>query len=58
MAKKALKKLPKGMVTVFKIKNRAGFAAICLKNLTEGSTAAQAMDRLKNPLKRMGYELN
>lgn len=58
MPKKSLKKLPKSMVTVFKIKNRRGFAAICLKNLTEGTSASQALERLKNPLRRMGYELN
>lgn len=52
-----LKKLSKSKVQVLKLKNRRGYAAICLNNLTEGSTAAQAVSRLKNPLRRMGYEL-
>lgn len=53
-----LKKLSKSRIQVLKLKNRKGYAAICLNNLTEGTTPAQAVARLKNPLKRMGYELN
>ena len=58
MAKKALRKLSKKKVSVFKIKNRRGFAAICLSNLTEGRSAAEAVARLTHPLRRMGYQLN
>ena len=54
---KTLKKIARGKVTVFKIKNRRGFAAVCFNNLTEGRTADQAVARLRHPLKRMGYEL-
>ena len=55
---KSLRKLPKNWIQVIKLKNRKGYAAFCLSNLTEGSTPAQAVARLKHPLKRMGYELN
>jgi hypothetical protein len=55
--KKALRRISHNTVKTFKIKNRSGYAAICLNNLTEGSSSAQAISRLKNPLKRMGYEL-
>jgi hypothetical protein len=58
MAKeKELRKLPMSQVKTFKIKNRKGYAAICLDNLTEGSTVKQAIDRLERPLKRMGLTL-
>jgi len=39
-------------VEVFKIKNRAGFAAICCQHLTEGKTPAQACQRLQKALRR------
>lgn len=58
MVKKALKKLTSSHVTIFKIKNRSGYAALCLKNLTEGKTPLQAYHRLTHPLRRMGYELD
>ncbi len=57
MSKAKLKKLPKSRVQIIKLRNRRGYAALCLNNLTEGSSPAQACARLKNPLKRMGYEL-
>lgn len=57
MAKKPLKRISPSNIIIFKIKNRSGFAAICMKNLTEGRTPAQAVNRLANPLKRMGLEL-
>ncbi len=57
MKHKKLKKIGTGKVTVFKIKNRRGYAAICFGNLTEGKTAAQACARLKHPLRRMGFDL-
>ena len=53
-----MKKLSKSRVQVIKLKNRKGYAALCLNNLTEGASPAQAVARLKHPLKRMGYELN
>lgn len=59
MAQKAktLRKLSMSKVNIIKLKNRRGYAAICLNNLTEGKTPAQAVSRLHHPLKRMGYEL-
>ena len=52
-----LEKLSSSQVVVFKIRNRQGYAAICMNNLTEGKTPQEAFDRLANPLKRMGYEI-
>ena len=57
MAKKKLRKLSRGKVSIFKIKNRRGFAAICMSNLTEGRTPAQALARMAKAVKRLGYEL-
>jgi len=58
MAKqKQLKRIKPKLITIFKVKNRKGYAAICLSNLTEGSTPLQAFRRLLHPLNRMGYEL-
>ena len=57
MAKKALKKVASGKVTIFKIKNRNGYAAICMNNLTEGNTPLQAFYRMVKAVKRAGYEL-
>ncbi len=39
-------------VTVFKIKNRRGFAAVCERHLTEGKDRGEAVERLKKALKR------
>ena len=39
-------------VKVFKIRNRRGYAAVCRDHLTEGSTAAQALDRMNKALRR------
>lgn len=58
MVKKALKKITSGHVTIFKIKNRSGYAAVCFNNLTEGKTPLQAYNRLKHPLRRIGIELD
>jgi len=41
-----------GKVSIFKIKNRTGFAAICCGHLTEGTTKEQAQARMKKALKR------
>lgn len=57
-APKKMKKIGRSKVAVFKIRNRRGWAAICLQNLTEGPSAEQAIRRLKHPLRRMGYELS
>jgi hypothetical protein len=57
MPKSKLKKISKSKIQIIKLRNRRGYAAICLNNLTEGLTPAQAISRLKNPLKRMGLEL-
>ena len=55
---KQLKKLSKSRVQTFKIKNRGGYAAICLGNLTEGPTSNEAIRRIAKPLKRQGYLLS
>jgi len=57
MPAKSLKPLPSRKVTIFKIKNRRGFAAVCLLNLTEGSTPAQAYERMVKAVRRAGFEL-
>ena len=57
MEEEPLKQLDAGAVNVFKIKNRAGYAAVCLDNLTEGKTPDEAFRRLLHPLRRMGYQL-
>ena len=57
MQEKPLRKLSSTQITLFKIKNRRGFAAIALNNLTEGNTAAQAFQRLHHPLRRLGFAL-
>ena len=57
MAKKVLKKLSASKVETFKIRNRQGYAALCMGNLTEGNTPAIAMARMAKAVKRMGYLL-
>jgi len=54
---KVLRKVSKNKVTVFKIKNRKGYAAICMNNLTEGATRGVVLDRMNKALKRSGYTL-
>lgn len=39
-------------VEIFKIKNRAGFAAVCFEHLTEGKTAQEAYERMVKALRR------
>ena len=39
-------------ITVFKIKNRSGYAAICKEHLTEGRSKEQALARMNKALKR------
>lgn len=57
MAKRKLKKMKASQVTIFKIQNRRGYAAICKKNLTEGNTPVQAFYRMVKAVKREGYAL-
>lgn len=57
MAKKVLKKLSCNKVETFKIKNRRGYAAICMGNLTEGNSPAVAIARMAKAVKRMGFLL-
>ena len=58
MKTKKLKKLASGNVTIFKIKNRRGYAALCRKNLTEGRTPVQAFYRMVKAVKREGFMLS
>jgi hypothetical protein len=39
-------------ITVFKIKNRSGYAAICKEHLTEGKSKEEALARMAKALKR------
>ena len=39
-------------VEIFKIKNRAGYAAICCEHLTEGKTHQEAYARMVKALRR------
>ncbi len=55
---KNLKKLSAGKVTIFKIKNRRGYAALTMNNLTEGRTPVEAFNRMAKAVKRAGYALS
>ena len=44
-------------IKIFKIKNRKGYAAICLNNLTEGRTVYQSYVRMLKALKRAGISI-
>jgi|GEM_PF-265499 len=57
MKKKDLKPVNAKKVKIFKIQNRRGYAAVCLNNLTEGSTPFQAYDRMIKALRRKGLGL-
>jgi hypothetical protein len=39
-------------VEIFKIKNRAGYAALCCQHLTEGATPAEAYQRMVKAIRR------
>ena len=41
-------------IRIFKIKNRKGYAALCLNHLTEGKTLFQVYDRMLKALLRSG----
>ena len=45
-------KIGKRTVTIFKIKNRSGYAAVCENHLTEGKTEQEAIDRMAKALSR------
>jgi len=47
-----LEKIGHLKVEIFKIKNRAGFAAVCFEHLTEGATAQEAYERMVKALRR------
>jgi len=51
------KKIGRKSVTVFSIRNRQGYAAICDEHLTEGSSPVQAMDRMAKALLRTQRKL-
>jgi hypothetical protein len=58
MAKsKNLRKLASNKVKIFKIKNRRGYAAVALNNLTEGRSPVEAFNRMAKAVKREGFEL-
>ncbi|MBU1863119.1 MAG: hypothetical protein KKH94_05615 [Candidatus Omnitrophica bacterium] len=57
MKKRVLKSLPFTQLTMFKIANRRGYAAMCRNNLTEGRTPYQAFARMNKALKRKGCVL-
>ena len=44
--------MAKNKITVFKIKNRSGYAAICSEHLTEGKSKIEALARMTKALKR------
>ena len=39
-------------IRIFKMKNRKGYAALCLNHLTEGKTLYQVYDRMLKALRR------
>lgn len=53
----ALTQLRAKEVTIFKIANRRGYAAIARNNLTEGRSIPQAYARLTKALRRVGCSL-
>lgn len=44
-------------VWIFKMKNRKGYAALCLNHLTEGRTLYQVYDRMLKALRRSGISI-
>lgn len=58
MPTRNLKKLTAKKVAIFKIKNRRGYAALCMNHLTEGSSPVQAFTRMVKAVKRAGFALN
>ena len=58
MAFKNLKKISGKQVCILKLKNRRGFAALCMSHLTEGRSPLQAFERMVKAVKRSGYQLS
>jgi len=54
---KKLRRISRSIVKTFKIKNRKGYGAICMNNLTEGGSVNLALSRMNKALKRMGYTI-
>ena len=52
-----MKQVSPSKVRIFKIKNRRGYAAVSLGNLTEGTTPYQAYLRMQKAVKRNGLLL-
>jgi len=44
-------------IKIFKMKNRKGYAALCLNCLTEGRTLYQVYDRMLKALRRGGIAI-
>jgi hypothetical protein len=44
--------MPANKISVFKITNRRGYAAICRNHLTEGKSKPEALARMAKALKR------
>lgn len=57
MAAKTLRNLSSGKVEIIKLRNRRGYAALCLNHLTEGVSPVQAFARMVKAVKRSGYAL-
>ncbi len=55
---KTLKKLPSSQLTIFKIKNRRGYAGVLKNNLTEGKSPAEVFARMTKAVKRAGFLLS
>jgi len=45
-------KIGRQKVSVFKIRNRRGYAAVCAGHLTEGATVHQAYERMTKAVRR------
>lgn len=45
-------------IKIFKIRNRRGYAAVCMNNLTEGKTIFEAYDRMVKALRRNGIKIS
>ncbi|MDD3296669.1 MAG: hypothetical protein PHU64_04830 [Candidatus Omnitrophica bacterium] len=45
-------KISAAKIKIFKIKNRRGYAGLCLNHLTEGKTLYQVYDRMVKALRR------
>lgn len=50
-------KIARSKIKMFKIKNRAGYAAVCLDHVTEGASSAQALERMIKALRRSKIEV-